>query len=125
MEVIEMEVSNTGKVNVTSAFSVCIADSEFVQRFYELIFDNCLPLSYELQDTDYQKRETLLNEAFNTVLQNNVEQKQSMSGLNPLLNPNYKEYWITYLIKTVSEFDPDFDSSRMREWREVLFEGTK
>jgi len=37
--------------------------------------------------------------------------------------PHLYDYGVTSLIKTVSEFDQQFNSTLMNEWREILFNG--
>jgi len=67
----------------------------------------------------------MLRETMEMIFQQSHGSYESMQSTNPLLNPLYKEFWITTLVKAVSEYDDDFDTQRMREWREVFFEGTK
>ena len=125
MQILDMAVQNTSLSNVKTTFYTCMSEGEFVNRFYELLVETCPPLEFDLEGKNLQEKENMLRETMEMVFQQGQGNFESRQSTNPLLNPLYREFWITTLVKAISEYDDDFDTQRMREWREVLFEGTK
>ena len=86
---------NTTVANVKTSFNNCLEDDDFIPRFYEILFESCPPIGYELEDKSTPELENILKSTMDVVFSAAVgdEIPEDVNFSNTLLyNPNFSVF---------------------------------
>lgn len=115
---------------VETSYGRCLLKDGFLNRFYEIFITSHPDIRPMFAHTDFSAQIGLLRHGLNSVFmfsENNpiarktltrIRSSHSKDKLN--IAPSLYRYWIDSLIKTVSEFDPEFTSDIEQAWRCVI-----
>ena len=113
-----------------ASYGRCLLKDGFLNRFYEIFMASHPDIRTMFAHTDFSAQIGLLRHGLNSVFmfsENNpiarktltrIRSSHSKDKLN--IAPSLYRYWIDSLIKTVSEFDPEFTGDIEQAWRRVI-----
>jgi hypothetical protein len=113
----------------------CQAHSEFLSRFYEIFIASDKAIAEKFTHTDLRRQQLALKTSLFLLLEASGRNppRESITHLERLaerhdrnhldINPGMYALWLDSMLQAVREFDPRFDASVERAWREVLARG--
>jgi hemoglobin-like flavoprotein len=115
---------------VESSYARCLNKNGFLNRFYEIFMASHPDVKPHFAHTDLNAQIQLLRHGLMSVFmfaeQNPIGQKaltrirESHKRTKLNIAPNLYQHWTDSLIKTVSEFDGQFNAELERAWRQVI-----
>ncbi|MEO1082370.1 MAG: globin [Pseudomonadota bacterium] len=105
---------------------------EFIGRFYDLFLASSPEIAARFSDTNMSRQKTMLHDSFTTLIDFNQHRRVTpqMRHLGQVhgpsrsnVEPSLYVLWLDSLMRTVSEFDPAFDSDVELAWRLTLAPG--
>lgn len=117
------------QINVS--FGRCCVDQKFFDRFYAIFLASNPDFGAMFANTDFDKQKALLRQGISMCLMfaaggnpsaqtavGRLRKSHSKNFLN--IDPGYYRFRVYSLIKTVSEFDPNFNPEIEAVWREAI-----
>lgn len=115
---------------VEVSYARCLNKSGFLNRFYEIFMASHPDVKKHFAHTDFDAQIQLLRHGLMSVFmfsENNpigqkaltrIRESHKRTKLN--IAPPLYQHWADSLIKTVSEFDGQFNAELERSWRQVI-----
>jgi len=109
-----------------------IEDKDLIQRFYEIFLSSSPEAAKKFEKTDMEVQKQLLRQSvsfmlsFSTTLKSSshlksIARRHSKSQVD--IHPGLYDQWLNCFLKTVKEFDPEFDQEIELAWRVILSPG--
>jgi len=115
------------------SFGRCTRQEGFFQRFYEIFIDSSDEVREKFKKTDMEAQVKMLSNSFYTAklatsdsafIQENLKRLAALHGHKDMdIRPELYDLWLDCLIRTVKEFDPDFNREIENSWLEMLSPG--
>lgn len=118
---------------VNHSLERCVAQPEFLHRFYDVLIEASPEIAAKFKETDFDRQTSALKRALYVLLFAwewrltgddylvGLAHRHGRSDLD--VSPQLYDIWIDCLIRTVQEFDSDFDAKVEAAWRKVLAPG--
>lgn len=113
------------------SLSRCSKDAKFLDRFYELFMASSPDVREKFAETDFERQKKVLSDSlflmltaagttsgFAHVQLEKLAKRHSREDLD--IKPEWYDLWLDNLMRTVSEFDPDYSEEIDNAWRESL-----
>jgi hemoglobin-like flavoprotein len=116
-----------------ASFDRCCEHADFFICFYRNFFRNCPGVEPMFASTDFERQHRLLRHAIGLLLifpnqppgeptiLSRVAERHGPRDLN--IDPELYPGWVTSLMQTVAEHDPEFDELVESAWRRVIAPG--
>ena len=121
--------------NFNDSLARCTGSSRFAERFYERFTASSEEVRHFFRNTDMQRQRRLIAASFYLVMlamDGQPEGKLHLERMGELHGPGAQDIpahlydvWLTCLIQTVQECDPQFSSEVERVWRRVMEGGIR
>jgi len=104
----------------------------FISRFYEVFMASSEAVARSFQHTDMSVQKTMLHDSLQVVLDYHrtgkvSQQLQRLAQVHSRAGQDIVaalyDNWLDSLVMTVSEFDPEYDQTVERAWREAFVPG--
>lgn len=115
------------------SFLRCQNKPGFLDRFYELFLASSKEVTNKFNGTDFEKQKMALKSSFYMMMltvQGNARGQRYLEEIAELhsrgrldIKPGMYDLWLECLMKTVREFDPQFNDKIERVWRSLLNQG--
>jgi hemoglobin-like flavoprotein len=115
---------------VESSYARCLNKNGFLNRFYEIFMASHPDVKPHFAHTDFNAQVQLLRHGLMSVFmfaENNPIGQKALTRIRGThrrtqlnISPPLYQYWTDSLIKTVSEFDGQFNAELERSWRQVI-----
>lgn len=117
------------------SFLRCQTKEGFIDRFYDLFIASSPQVRAKFKTTDFNKQKMALRASFYMMMltvQGNtrahryleeIAELHSSRGLD--IKPELYDLWLECLLKTVKEFDPQYDEQIGRVWRSLMNQGIR
>jgi hemoglobin-like flavoprotein len=126
----QVTINSNALRTVESSYARCLNKTGFLNRFYEIFMASHPEVKPHFAHTDLNTQIQLLRHGLMSVFmfaeQNPIGQKaltrirESHKRTKLDIAPHLYQYWTDSLIKTVSEYDGQFDTELERAWRQVI-----
>ena len=129
-----MTTEATVDPNTTSRFTDslgrCLAESAFLDRFYELFINSSPDIAKRFEQTDFDQQKRALSQSLYLMVMAMEGGEAAISYLGKIarthdrenydVRPELYDVWLECLIRAAAENDPQFDGAIERSWRETL-----
>ena len=115
---------------VESSYARCLNKNGFLNRFYEIFMASHPDVKSRFAHTDFSAQIKLLRHGLMSVFmfaENNPIGQKALTRIRGThrrtklnIAPILYQYWADSLVKTVSEFDGQFNAELERSWRQVI-----
>jgi len=121
--------------NVKKSYGRCVftheAKEKFFQQFYETFLKSHPDIGALFVSTDFEKQNSMLKNAINMSILYAEKQddlakdvltniSRSHSSKRHNVKPEYYDYWLNSLIKTLQACDPNFNQELEQNWRDMM-----
>ena len=111
---------------------VTTSGDAFFDRFYASFLDSSDEIKNKFAKTNFQVQKLLLRQSLSYLLEfsagfNDIKHLKNLANTHSKsqkdIDPALYEHWLTTLIKTVKEFDPNYNTEVELAWRVILAPG--
>jgi len=117
------------------SFLRCQNKEGFLDRFYELFLASSKEVRRKFKNTDFRKQQMALKSSFYMMMltiQGNARGQRYLEEIAELHNskrldikPELYNLWLDCLMKTVEEYDPQYNEKIGRVWRSLMNQGIR
>ncbi len=119
---------------IKASMGRAITRGDIFGRFYQIFLQSNPKIKPIFTNVDMEKQKALLRQGINLAIMFAEERAIGQSAMNRLrhshsksnlgIDPSMYRYWLDSFMKALSEFDPDFDNTLEKQWRETLTKAT-
>ena len=119
-------------ISIRDSYIRCISQNDFPAAFYDKFINSSPTIQDKFKDVFNIKKRVMVTRGLNSIIKlaENSEPEESLKELarkhdrnnldiSPSLYPGYKQY----MLKTLEEFDPEFNHELKKLWTEVIDTG--
>jgi len=118
----------------SASLSRCLADDQFLKRFYELFLDSSPVVAAKFEQTDFERQRRALGSSLYVMVMaversspalaylERVAERHSRNDLD--IGPELYDLWLDCLVRTVRERDPEWSDEVGAAWHDAMQVGT-
>ena len=108
----------------------CLASSDFFERFYERFLATHEEVRSKFADTDFTQQHEMIEKSLGLVAAATVGERAGLAELHERaithdrrhldIRPELYDFWLTAIMETASESDPEWTAEIEKTWRDTL-----
>lgn len=114
----------------TASLDRCTSHAGFLDRFYELFLNSSVEVREKFKNTNFDRQKQALRASLYMLMTAHdwssecdaqfaeIAERHSRRDLD--IPPALYDLWLTCLLQTVSEFDPQYDAEIETAWKKIL-----
>jgi hemoglobin-like flavoprotein len=111
----------------------CTARHDFLDRFYETFLASSKEVAEKFKHTDFKTQKMLLKASLYIMMLAAMGKPEAHTHLERIaevhdrnhydIRPQLYDLWLDCLVRTVKDFDPEFNADTERAWRNMMTPG--
>lgn len=111
----------------------CTAKPDFLDHFYRMFIGSSPEVAQKFEHTDFKRQKMVLRTSLYMMMLAAMGKSEANAYLEHIaevhsrkgrdIQPGLYDLWLDCLVRTVEEFDPTFNASTERAWRDMMTPG--